>query len=142
MQINVEFRERNAEWEQYVRESAATAARILQSPAFLERVRTAAPFTQTDRSPAEIAELLQKAQTLTLHVGFYWRPLGPSIAKEVDGAVLFNTAARRRGAGSPGNIAHELMHVLGFTHDGNRPDGNEATVPWRIGQWVDEMTDA
>lgn len=125
------------EWETFISENAKLAARALASPQLLAKVR-AATFDFTDQTGARIAERLMTTAALTLKVGFYYRPWpAPSIAKEIAGGVTFNTAKRGYGAGSPGNIAHEAMHVLGYSHDGNQEEGNENTVPYRIGEWVE-----
>ncbi len=140
MQIEVSFHSSNPGWEGFIVENAHTAASVLSDPEFLARVRGWSGFDFTDKTPAEIADTLQAADVVTVTVGFYNHVLGPSIAKEDPntGSVSFNTAKRSRGAGSPGNVAHETMHVLGFSHNGNQIAGNENTVPYRIGQWVDE----
>lgn len=138
MRIDVTFVRGSEAWRAFILESAKTASVVLSDPEFLEKVGAWPKFDQTRQTPAQVAELLRRTTALSIRVGFYNRPLGPSIAKEVGGAVLFNTAKRNRGAGSPGNVAHEVMHVLKFEHRGNRYAGNANTVPWRIGQWVSE----
>lgn len=138
MKIQVTFIGGSASWQTFISESAQTAAAVLTDPDFVTKVRAWPQFAFTDKSPAQVAAALLANDIVTINVGFYSHPLGWSIAKEEGGVVLFNTSKRSRGAGSPGNLAHEVMHVLGFSHDGNQMVGNENTVPYRIGQWVDE----
>jgi hypothetical protein len=96
-------------------------------------------FDYTSDTPAQVADKLASAAEVTISVGFYWNPFGPAVAKEGNGLVRFNSAKESRGAGSPGNVAHELMHALGYEHNGNYPAGNEHTVPWVIGGFVEEF---
>jgi hypothetical protein len=140
MKISLRFLERNAEWCAYLTESAKTAGDVLSDRDFLERVRNHRSFDFTDKTPAEIADLIAKADDVAVAVAFKHAPWRRWIAAEdpSSGTITFNTAKRARGAGTPGNIAHEVMHVLGFAHHGNKERGNENSVPYRIGYWVDE----
>lgn len=125
-------------WRSKIMENSNRAARILSDPAFLAKIRAWPKFDFTNSTPAEIADQLALSPTIRIRVGFYrgwfW---SKAIAYEDHGAIYFNTRKAAYGAGSVGNIAHELMHALGFSHNGNSPAGNENTVPWRIGQWAE-----
>jgi len=140
MEISLSFRGGSSDWQSFLSESAKTAGAVLTDPDFLTKVGAWPGFDFTTSTPADVAAAIANAGTVTVNISFYSHPLGASIAKEdpANGAVSFNTAKRHRGAGSPGNVAHEVMHVLGFSHNGNQLAGNENTVPYRIGQWVDE----
>jgi hypothetical protein len=142
MQVEVSFSdiddERNEDWEPFIRESAKTAAAVLSDDDFIARVGSWRAFDATKDSPKQVADKIRGAGVLKIRVAFYHRRIGPAIAKEIGGKIHINTAKRAYGAGSPANIAHEVMHVLGFKHDGNRPSGNDNTVPYRIGEWVDD----
>jgi len=138
MRIEVIFSGGSSNWQAFISESAKTAAAVLSDPTFIAKVRAWPGFDFSQNTPAQVGDTIEAANVVDVKIGFYDHPLGPSIAKEVAGAVLFNTSKRNRGAGSPGNLAHEVMHVLGFSHNGNQLAGNENSVPYRIGQWVDE----
>lgn len=136
--IQIQFAGGTIEWHSFISESAKTASSVMSDPAFVAKVRGWPAFDSTASTSSEVADKIEHANVVTVTVGFYHHPLGPSIAKEEAGRVLFNTSKRSRGAGSPGNIAHEVMHVLGFSHNGNSIVGNENTVPYRIGEFVDD----
>jgi len=139
MNIQVTFLDGSQNWQDFISQSAQTVSDVLGDSDFIDKVRNWKQFDFTQKSPGDVADALVKAGIVSIKVGFYHNPLGLSIAKEKNGAVFFNTAKRNHGAGSPGNVAHEVMHVLGFSHDGDRPTRNANTIPYRIGEWVDEM---
>lgn len=105
----------------------------------------------------KITDLNNNAEWIPVDGSFYFNPLSKAIAAEIAtakknnpnmketqhdnivarGVVKFNMA--RSWAGTPGNVAHEVMHVLGYQHDGNCPSGNENSVPYVVGRIVDEI---
>lgn len=106
---------------------------------FIEAIRTHDGFDSTDETPTQVAVKLSNTGDVEITVGIYSKFFTKAIAYEVEGAVFFNTRKESYGAGSPGNIAHEVMHALGYTHNGNAASGNENTVPYYVGNLVDEM---
>lgn len=143
MNIKVNFLNGNQYWRDKVNASAARASAVLSDPAFIAKVRAWPGFDFTHKTPAQLADMIQNAGDVQINVGFYrgwfW---SKAIAYEANGAVEFNTRKEAYGAGSPGNLSHELMHALGESHNGNQLAGNENCVPNRIGQWVDEAVSA
>lgn len=152
MIIEVQFVETDTSWDDYIRKNAKRASEAVSDPKFIEKVRAWPRFDYTKKSSSEIANIVKNAGTVKVKVGYYteggfvlrrvFRTLRNrttrAIAAEGDGIVRFNRRKKFEGAGSPGNIAHETMHVLGFSHNGNDRNGNENTVPYRIGEWVDD----
>lgn len=137
MNIVIHFRNGSDYWRSKVTANAAQVSRILSDPRFLELVRAWPAFDHTEVTPPEIAETLRTAGSVEVRVGFYSKWWTRAIAYEDASGVYFNTRKERQGAGGIGNIAHEVCHSLGFSHAGNSPAGQENTVPWRIGGWVE-----
>lgn len=144
MKVNVNFQNGSDYWQQKVLDSADIAGRALSDPGLLDQIRNyPPPFLSTTQTPGQVADRLAQTDQVTITVAFYWNPFGKAIAKEESGLVKFNTAKERSGAGCPGDVAHETMHALGYTHaDGNSPDQTEGTVPRVIGDMVDDWDDA
>lgn len=137
MIIRVSFLNGSRYWRDKVTANADQASRILSDPAFIAKVRAWPMFDFTADTPAQVADKIECAGIVTIKVGFYWRPFfTKAIAYEEDGQVWFNTAKERYGAGGLGNTAHEVIHALNYSHNGNSPAGQANTVPWRIGEWV------
>lgn len=152
MEIKISFVTNDPSWDAYILKNAAKAASILADESFLRTVSTWRAFDYTNKSAPEVAAVLRTAGTVVVRVDYFrtggFRPVRwfraarnratKAIASEKDGVVSFNRAKKHLGAGSPGNIAHEAMHVLGFKHNGNERSINLNTVPYRIGEWVDD----
>lgn len=140
MKITVTFLNGSDYWQNKILDSAARASAILSDPAFLEAVRKRGRFDCTTHAPTQVADRLEHAGEVTIKVGFYSRWWTRAIAYEKNDTVFFNTRKESRGAGSPANIAHEVMHALGYRHNGNYTAGNENTVPYVIGDMVEART--
>ena len=137
MRIIVQFLGGTQYWQDKITANAAQASAILSDPAFIAKIRAWPGFDFTGETPDQIADKIQNAGEVTIKVGFYSKWWTRAIAYEQDGAVYFNTRKESYGAGSKGNIAHEVTHALGYEHNGNAAAGNLNTVPYRIGEWAD-----
>lgn len=142
MKIIINFLNGDSYWQDKVRVSSDRAADILSSPPFLSKVRSFPMFDFCADSPTHVGDKLESTTEIKINVGFYSKRWTKAIAYEEGGAVNFNTRKEAGGAGSAGNVAHEVMHALGYSHDGNSPQGQQHTVPYAIGNWVDEWSDA
>lgn len=138
MKIVIEFQNGSCYWIKKIEKNAEQVSRVLSDPAFLAKVRSWPRFDFTEKTPDQDTKAIEHAGTVTIRVGFYSKWFTRAIAYESDGAIYFNVRKEGYGAGSPGNLAHEVMHALGFSHNGNSPAGNANTVPWRVGEWVEE----
>lgn len=137
MNILVKFLNGNEYWQAKVLKSARQASAVLSDPVFLAKVRAVPKFDFTSDTPVQVGDKLAAAGDVTIQVGFYSKWLTRAIAYEENQAVYVNTRKESAGAGGPDNMAHETMHAMGWSHDGNSPAGQENTVPWLIGSMVD-----
>lgn len=138
MKIIVSFLSGSDYWRDKVLASAEEASQTLSNPAFLAKVRSWPGFDFCSDTSAQVADKLEQAGDVRVTVGFYSKWLTRAIAYENELGVHFNTRKESYGAGGAGDLAHELCHQLGYRHNGNALRGNENTVPWSIGRWVDE----
>lgn len=139
MNIIVKFLGGSTYWQSLILVNAKTASTVLSAPSTIDKISAFPVFDFTADTPAQVADKIAGAGDVTISVGFFWNPFARDIAYEESGAVYFNRAKQSRGAGSPGNIAHETMHALGFQHNGNSPLGQQNTVPWWVGNLVDSI---
>lgn len=123
-----------------VRTSATAVSKVLSDPSFLSRVRGIVKYDFTTDTSSQVADKIRDAGEVKINIGFYrgwfWSKV---LAFENYASVSFNTRKFGYGAGGVENVAHELMHALGYSHNGNSPAGNQATVPWMIGKMVAEF---
>ena len=140
MQIKINFDlSVNQYWKDKLTANALKASVIMSASPFIEAVRTHDPFDDCDETPTAVARNLSNTDVVEITVGIYSKFFTKAIAYEVEGAVFFNSRKESYGAGSPGNIAHEVVRALGYVHNGNAASGNEDTVPYYVGNLVDEM---
>lgn len=126
------------EWTSRIKDNAQLASQAMCSPEFLSRVRNWKDFGWTTDSPADVANRIAHAGVVDINVRFFVDSNTRAIASEGNGTVSFNKSKEAAGAGGAGNIAHEAMHAIGYRHFWNWPWLQGNTVPWRIGDWVDE----
>lgn len=139
MNIVINFLNGSDYWQEKVKASAAEASKALSDPAFLAKIRAYPMFDYTSDTPAQVADKLEQAGDVTVKVGFFSKWFTREIAFEDANGVHFNTRKESAGAGGPGDLAHELMHQLGYQHNGNSAAGNQYTVPYWIGDQVDQF---
>lgn len=136
MNIKIKFiTKRTPYWENRIIENAAIASSILSDPAFWDEIGLARQFDLTDKTAAQISQDFLAPGDIEIRVGFYSKLFTRAIAYESGGDVFFNT---RKSAGSPGNIGHEICHVLKYSHHGNSARGNENSVPYVVGNQIDK----
>jgi hypothetical protein len=124
-------------WRDRLEKNAKVAEAILTSPKFAEECAKRTMTETGGKTVEQICHDVQYAGPVVLKIGFFKRRLTRQIANEQNKGVSFNTA--KAGVGSPGNIAHELTHVLGYSHASNWEHKSSTTVPYVIGYVVDEL---
>lgn len=124
-------------WKERLEKNVKVAEAILTSPKFAEECAKQTMTETGGKTVDQICHDVQYAGHVVLKIGFFKRRLTRQIAHEQNKGVSFNTA--KAGAGSPGNIAHELTHVLGYSHASNWEHKSSTTVPYVIGYVVDKL---
>lgn len=140
------------EQQQKLREATALVNRVLASPAFQARLAAITGFPYaSDAGAAVHRQLLAKPVTLRFVGVERWavrfmgiRRVSAMIAStgEGSGEITFNTLRMREftAADYAGTIAHELCHIRGYSHRGNKPTArNLQSVPYRVGELVKEL---
>lgn len=132
MQIQINFIGGTDYWKKKIQDAALKVQGILSDESFLQTVAAHPKFDFTKDSSVIVASRIMNAQSVTVKVGFYSKCLTRAIAYETDGAIYFNTRKEAAGAGSWQNVMHEVLHALGYSHNGNSPGGNQNTVPYMV----------
>ena len=128
------------QWRKKVQESAASLGNILASEEFAVRCGSLRLTRRNGKSVTEVCRQLSCAGEIAPTVSFYRDPESRFIAYERGGALFVNTA--KDAAGKPGNLAHEVTHILGYTHFSNKRFLGTSSVPYRIGSLVRELVNA
>lgn len=127
-------------WEERVLSSAKTVTEILQTQSFSQACQALRMTRTNDKSVQEVCREMVCAGEIIPSISFYHDPSTRAIAYESNGALLINTAKESAGAGGPGNIAHEVTHTLGYTHFTNWAFLGKSSVPYRIGNLVQKLS--
>jgi hypothetical protein len=130
MKIKVHFLGGSKEWQDKIEDSAKTVGKLFSNTLFLNAVANHGKFDHTKLNAYEVANLILHTREIQIYVGFYSNFFTRAIAYERNGRIFFNT--RKEAAGTWANIMHESLHVLGFSHNGNTPRGNENSVPYKL----------
>lgn len=124
-------------WEAIISESALQATNIIRSPEFSLECQHSRMSRTRGRTVQEVCREVICSGVIRPQVGFYNNPNTRAIAYEDDGALYINVAKFDYGAGSPGNIAHEFAHTLGYTHFTNWAFFGKRSVPYVVGRLVE-----
>lgn len=94
----------------------------------------ATKFDQTTKTPTQIVTDLKSGKPAFLRHYRTINPKSSATAHTVKDEIYFN---KWNFSGKPlivmNTTIHEYMHVLGYSHKGNRPKGLENTVPYKVG---------
>ena len=116
------------------------ANKILINPNFYNRIDTIQNFDNSTYTGLQISTEFKNLHRI-IQVVDYWNPFGFANATTVS-VIKLNTAKLRRSHKSITNtVIHETVHAVDwwsnekwdYTHDGNRPEGQNNTAPWVIG---------
>lgn len=130
----------NDHWRSLLEKSTRTANDILISDSFAQMCQITKMNKTNGKSVQEVCREMTCSGTRELKYGFFHDPKTRAIAREVgSGVIEFNTAKPNSGAGGPGNIAHELTHVLGYKHFTNWSWLGKYSVPYEVGGIVQKI---
>ncbi|MGE0711300.1 MAG: hypothetical protein AB7N76_08700 [Planctomycetota bacterium] len=134
--------------------AVSLANHVLASPEFRARLDAITRFNlSADDGAAVRGKLLARAYTLKFEaVAKYAVRIGPirrksamvAVTGEGSGQITFNTVRMPEfdQAFYAGTVAHELCHIAGYRHSGNKPTAfNQGTVPYRVGELVRELAE-
>jgi hypothetical protein len=122
-------------------ELSKTANCVLSDPAFLTEVATIPKFDYSKATGLEVSLSLQKPMeaTLTTYSPKLWNWASKVIAyRNVNSNIIhFNVRKNPRPTPEMVNTCmHELLHLLGYEHNGNGPEnaGKQFTVNYYVGR--------
>jgi len=108
---------------------------------FLKLVKGVSQYNHTRDTAAMVADKIKDSQ-LQIFVKSYTskNPWSLAIGYAKGNEIFLNTRKMDLPLGErAGNIMHEAMHLLGYTHRGNRPNTyNKGTVPYKVGNLFGE----
>jgi hypothetical protein len=128
-------------WEHKIQSAAILATKAIQSQEFSAACHDLKLTHTNGKSVQEVCREMVCSSEITLSINFYHDANTRAIAYERDGALFINTAKEKEGAGSPGNIAHEVTHILDYKHFSNWAFLGKSSVPYRIGNLVESLVD-
>lgn len=129
-----------SEWTDRVRRNAQTVESILNSEEFKAQIVRKARFFYSRDTGSVVWQKISSAGTVALTISFFSDRNTRAIAcSGHDGTVAFNIEKEKQGAASVGNIAHEVMHVLGYSHFTNFAWPNRNSVPYWVGSLAEQF---
>lgn len=122
-----------------VEHAAQRLEAILASQEFGRSCRASSMNRTGGRSVEEVCWSVSCAGPQVIRVALFRDERMTTLAFEKKGAVFINVAKAR--AGTPGNLAHEFAHVLGYSHQSFWGISRKDAVPYVIGRRVREADD-
>jgi hypothetical protein len=129
-------------WRTRLESSAALASTILSSDAFAAKCVEMTMRRTNDRTVSDVCRHVACAGEHQLAIGFFHDANTRAIASEGEDGISINTAKADAGAGTPGNLVHEFTHILGYTHWTNWAFLGKRSVPYMVGNLVDEIAES
>lgn len=133
--------------------AAALRAEYFLEQVWIGNVKLPEYFTHTSDTPEQVrwkigvppveAGTLYKPQSVSVRTYRTWNPWSNVLGYTSRGVIYVNTRFSSRAdiSAIAGNLVHELCHVRGYGHKGNRPTAyNLKSVPYVLGyacrDWV------
>lgn len=121
----------------YMAEVARISNCIINNHDFLKEVENYPKFTFTDKTPKQVVESLRNPRPVVLSTYRTKNPWSAAIATTFASdkeTVYFNTRKNPRDMPSMVNTSlHEGLHLNGYGHGDNYPNGKEDSVNYRVG---------
>jgi hypothetical protein len=124
----------------FVQKAVTCANLIFKSDQFKALVLNG-KYDQTSDKPEMIWQKLSLAGFTEVKTVRSTNPFTNMVAVKYkdDPAIYLNSRKNRSNAEWTGSICHEKAHVMGWTHRGNSPRGNEDTVPYKLGDYCEQL---
>lgn len=120
-----------------MKEALIYSFKYQSSGEYKNMVQNKTNWTYTELSGPQIYTKMLSYLNLnqTYEIGAYRtvNPWSSALAKTVNGKVYLNTRKSWDMPQYGDTITHELMHIMGFSHGDNSPEGKENSVPYFIG---------
>lgn len=110
---------------------------VVNTKAFINEVKTYPKFTLTTATPADVAASLESMGPFEVATYKTTNPLSKAIATTFKGnkTTLFLNVRRNPRAlpAMVNTLAHESLHLAGYSHGDNSPVGKEESVNYKVG---------
>lgn len=116
-------------------------SRLIKTKEFARRCQSLRLNRTNGKSVQEVCRELVCSGAIEPIISFFSNDATRAIAYEDNGKLYINTAKKTSGAGGPGNIAHEVTHILGYRHFTNWAFSGKNSVPYQIGSLAEELID-
>jgi len=118
----------------YLPQAITVAELVLRDEDFLRDISSIQSFYYSTDTGAEVVKKISTGAVAYVSTYRTRNPWSSVTAKTVGHSISFNSWNNPRPLKFMVNtLVHEYLHVLGYSHKGNNPKGNEKTVPYLVG---------
>lgn len=118
-----------------IRKASSLVMKHYADEGFLNNIREVDYFNHTNQSPVMVASVLEIApKNMTVIVKEYkhWNPFSKVVGYASGNTIFFNTRKSGSWLDRVETMYHELCHICGYSHKGNRVNSyNLLSVPYK-----------
>lgn len=118
-----------------IRKASTLLMKHFNDEEFLNKIREVDYFNHTTHSPVTVASVLERfPKNITVIVKEYkhWNPFSNVVGHAENNIIYFNSRKSGSWLDRVETMYHELCHVCGYSHKGNRVNSyNLLSVPYR-----------